>query len=136
MDLVIDSNILFAALIKNSLTLELLFREDLHFYAPQFIFGEFAKYEEEIKRKTEKTDDAFEWVLKIFQRRIITFPQEEILPFIEKARAFSPDINDLPYLALALKLNIPLWSNDRLLKEKQNKVKVYSTSDLLKILKS
>lgn len=135
MDLVIDSNILFAALIKNSLTLELLFREDLHLYAPSFIFEEFFKYKEEIKRKTEKTDDAFEWVLNIFQRRIVIFPQEEIIRFVEQARAFSPGINDLPYLALALKLNISLWSNDRLLKEKPNKVRVYSTSDLLKILK-
>ena len=135
MDLVIDPNILFAALIKNSVTLELLFREDLHLYAPEFIFEEFTKYKEEIKRKTEKTDDAFEWVLKIFQRRITIFPQEEILQFTKEARAFSPDINDLSYLALAIKLNIPLWSNDRPLKEKQNKVKVYSTSDLLKILK-
>ena len=35
------------------------------------------------------------------------------------------------YFALELKLNWGIWSNDKKLKE-QNKVKVYSTEDLLK----
>ena len=44
MDLVIDANILFAALIKRNVTSDLLFRNDLHLYAPEFIFEEFEKY--------------------------------------------------------------------------------------------
>ena len=36
------------------------------------------------------------------------------------------------YFALALKLNCGIWSNDKKLKN-QDKVKVYSTEDLLKI---
>ncbi|MEI6732208.1 MAG: PIN domain-containing protein, partial [archaeon] len=40
------------------------------------------------------------------------------------------DIKDAMYLALALKLNCPIWSNDKLLKN-QTQIKVYSTSELM-----
>jgi len=47
-------------------------------------------------------------------------------------RRVSPDINDVPYLALALKLNCPVWSNDRKLKN-QNAVRIYSTQEIIRI---
>lgn len=37
------------------------------------------------------------------------------------------------FFALALKLNCPIWSNENLHK-KQSKVKIYSTSELIKEL--
>ncbi|MFH1211857.1 MAG: PIN domain-containing protein [Candidatus Woesearchaeota archaeon] len=46
MELVIDANILFAALIKDSTTSDLLFKNTL--YAPEFILEEFKKYKEEL----------------------------------------------------------------------------------------
>jgi len=51
-----------------------------------------------------------------------------------EAEKFSPDEKDIMYLALALKLKSAVWSNDKKLKT-QDKVKVYSTNDLLGILK-
>ena len=48
----------------------------------------------------------------------------------ETAKTFSPDIDDTIYLALALNLAIPIWSNDKELKEKQNIIKVYDTSEV------
>lgn len=134
MDLVVDANILFAALIKKSITSELLFRDDLHLYAPEFIFVEFEKYRELVKKKTERTDDDFDELLELFQRRIVLVTIEEIKPFIESAKDISPDTKDVPYIALALKLNIAIWSNDRLLKEKQDTVKVYPTHEIAGLL--
>ncbi len=43
MDLVIDANILFSVLIRKGKTEELLFEDDLHLFAPEFIFEEFRK---------------------------------------------------------------------------------------------
>lgn len=40
---------------------------------------------------------------------------------------------DSEYFALALKLNCAIWSNDKRLKQ-QDKIKVYSTEDLVKVL--
>jgi predicted nucleic acid-binding protein len=42
------------------------------------------------------------------------------------------DPKDIDYVALAYKLNCPLWTNDKNLK-KLNSIKVFSTEDLLKI---
>ncbi|MBS3119731.1 hypothetical protein J4475_02815 [Candidatus Woesearchaeota archaeon] len=128
MDLVIDSNILFAALLKESGTSDILFKHTL--YAPEFIFEEFKKYKEYLKGKTKRTEEDFDGLFDLFERNVILIPKEEIESFIEKAEKISPDAKDIPYLALALKLKCGLWSNDGDLKEKQNVIKVYSTEDL------
>lgn len=133
MDLVIDANILFAALIKKSMTSELLFKEGLHLYAPEFLFVEFENYREMIKKKTERSDAEFDEFFGILERRITLVPYEEIKPFIAEADSISPDKKDVPYLALALKMSIAIWSNDKPLKNKQNAVKVYSTDEIARI---
>ena len=51
--------------------------------------------------------------------------------FIDGAERISPDPKDTSYFALALKLNCPIWSNDKKLKE-QNKIKIYSTEEIVK----
>ena len=128
MDLVIDANILFAALIKKSVTSDILFRHRL--YAPEFIFEEFKKYKEELKQKTQRTDEDFSQLLDLFERKVILIPKEEIDPFIKRAEKISPDQKDVLYIALALRLHASLWSNDKKLKEKQNEITVYTTTDL------
>lgn len=133
MDLVIDANILFAALIKQSITSELLFKEGLHLYAPEFLFVEFEKYRKLIKKKTERSDSVFDEFFGILERRITLVPYEEIKPFVAKAENVSPDKKDVPYVALALKMNIAIWSNDKPLKSKQKAVKVYSTEEIARM---
>ena len=132
MDVVIDANILFSILIKHSKTEELLFQEDLHIFAPEFLFEEFEKYRELIHSKTDKTPDEFEQFLKIIRKRVIIIPKEESMKFFDEAYEISPDKNDAQYFALALKLKCNLWSNDKKLKE-QKAVNVYSSEDLIKI---
>ena len=72
--------------------------------------------------------------MEIIQRRIRLIPYEEFEPFMEEAEKISPDLKDTQYLALALKLNCAIWSNDKKL-EKQDKVKIFSTEDLKNELK-
>jgi len=132
MDLVIDANILFSVLIKKGKTEEIIFEEDLHLFAPEFIFEEFSKYEGLIRDKTERNKGEFERLMDILKKKIKTTSNEETQPYIKKAKEMSPDKNDADYIALALKLRCPLWSNDKELK-KQKEVLVYSTEDLVKI---
>ncbi len=133
MDLVVDANILFAALIKEGATSDLLFKDSLHLFAPEFLLVEFEKYRKLIKVKTNRSDAEFDKLIGVLDRRISFVPLEEIRPFIETAIEITPDEKDAPYLALALRLDIPVWSNDRALKEKQDVVRVFSTHDLLKL---
>jgi predicted nucleic acid-binding protein len=133
MDLVVDANILFAALIKKGATSNLLFSNELHLYAPEFLLNEFEKYRDLIIEKTERPDIEFEELLSVYLRRINFVPTEEIVPYLTEARKISPDPNDAVYFAVALKVNASLWSNDSILK-KQDKIKVYSTKELIKIV--
>ncbi|MEK6898470.1 MAG: PIN domain-containing protein [Nanoarchaeota archaeon] len=131
MNLVIDSNILFAALLKESGTSDILFEHTL--YAPEFIFEEFNKYKDYLKNKTSRDEKDFTSLFNLFERNVILIPKEEIEPFMEEAEKISPDEKDTIYLALALKLNCSLWSNDKDLKEKQIIVHVYTTEELIRM---
>ncbi|MBU2589621.1 MAG: PIN domain-containing protein [Nanoarchaeota archaeon] len=133
MELVVDANILFSALIKNNVTADILFDNRLKLYSPEFIIIEFMKYEDLILKKTKRTKEEFVQFMHQLKERIIVIPKEEYLSFFEKAKKFSPDKNDIMYFALALKIKCSLWSNDRLLKE-QDKIKVYNTKDVLEFL--
>jgi len=132
MDLVIDANVLFSVLIKKGKTEEILFENDLHLFAPEFIFEEFNKYEELILKKMERNKEEFERLMHILKKKIKTIPNEETQQYIKKAKDISPDENDADYIALAIKLRCAVWSNDKELKN-QEEVKVYSTKDLVEI---
>ena len=52
---------------------------------------------------------------------------------IKAAEEISPDKADSDFIALSLKYNCPLWSNDAILK-KQDKIAVISTKELIELL--
>lgn len=135
MDLVVDANVLFAALIKKGASARLLFNDKLHLFAPEFLLEEFAKYRDLILEKTNRDEEDFERILHVFSNRIYFVPKEEIESFIDMARRISPDPNDFVYFAVALRVGAPIWSNDSRLKG-QDKVPIYSTSDLIKLFSS
>ncbi len=126
--------LLFAALIKDSATSNLIVDNSLSLVSVEFLFEEFEKYKDLIKKKTQRTEEEFEIFMGILKKRIKLIPYEEFKSFMAESERISPDPKDTEYLALALKLNCVLWSNDKKLKT-QNKVKVYSTEDLMKELK-
>ena len=57
MRLIVDANILFSALIKDSSTAKILVDDKFKLYAPEFLFEEFAKYEDYILKKTNRTKE-------------------------------------------------------------------------------
>jgi predicted nucleic acid-binding protein len=135
MQFVVDANVLFSALIKDSVTLEFLFYDSAQFFAPEFILEEFYEHRTEILEKTKRTPEEFDSMFGYLEERIIVVPRDEYRDMLKQAEQISPDVDDIPYLALALKLAAPIWSNDRDLKEMQDMVKVYSTKDIIRGVK-
>ena len=133
MDLVVDANEIFAAIMKESKTHELIFDERLHLFTTEFFFTEFNKHSKEIQKKTGKTEEELIHLLDVLKKKMILVPLEELLPYVDEAKKISPDPDDVAYIALALKLKCAIWSQDRKLKDRQNKVQVYSTEDLIKM---
>ena len=131
MKLVVDANVLFAALIKEGSTAELLISDKLQLFAPEFLFTEFSKYEELILNKTHRSKKEFKKFLKLLKEQITVVPKKEIILFIDIAESISPDPKDTIYLALAFALKSNIWSNDKRLKQGQEKITVYSTEELI-----
>ena len=134
MKIVIDANILFSMLIKSGKTEELLIFNNFELFAPEYLFEEFEKYKTLIFEKTQRDIEYFEVFLEVMKRKINIVPNNEISSFIEIAKEISPDIKDTDYFAVALLLECPIWSNDKLLKS-QDIVKIYNNEDLIKRIK-
>lgn len=133
MDLVIDANVLFAALIKNNKTTELLFKDKFHLFAPEYLLEEFMNHREEIEIKSDRPTDEFFEVIEILKKRISFIPYYDFKNYINRAKQMTPDPDDTEYVALALSIKASIWSNDKALK-KIHGITVYSTADLIKIL--
>ena len=133
MILIVDANILFSALIKEGPTAKILLNERFDLFAPRFLFEEFENYKETILKKTHRSAEDFDNILSILRQLVTIVPKNELGVFLEPARKLCPDPNDSAYFALALKMNSAIWSNDKALKN-QNKIKVYSTKDLLDLI--
>ncbi|MBI3032182.1 PIN domain-containing protein [Candidatus Woesearchaeota archaeon] len=132
MNLVVDANVIFAALIRNSFSYNLLFTDKFNLFTSEYIFTEFEDHKEEILEKTERTTEEFFNILNILKRRITLIPLEELTQYIKEAQELTPDPDDMVYFALALKLNCPIWSNDKKLKQ-QNKIIIYHTHELARL---
>ncbi len=131
MKFVVDANILFAALIKNSHTRHLLLHPDLELYTPEYVFDEIRKHIRTLTAKTglskAELNELLDDLLTISQIQSVAF--KDFQKHVPIAKSISPDLSDVPYFALCLHLGCPLWSNDMKLKE-QTKVAIYTTEEL------
>ena len=136
MQLVIDSNILLAALIRSAITRNLLLDERLDLISPEHLLLETSKHikeDDDVRSKILISDSELDELLLYLMQRIVIKPKESYKFFIDEAIKIAPHEKDAPFIALALSLNCPIWSNDRALK-RQFKVKVLSTEEIIKFL--
>lgn len=134
MELVVDANILIAALVKDGVTRELLLDNEFILYTPEFIIDEFFKHIAMLEKKTCLSKEVLLELAKvlIIESDITIVPKDETKEFLKKAQQISPDPDDVMYVATALKLQCSIWSNDKKLKN-QNQIPVYSTHDIKKL---
>ncbi len=131
MKFVVDTNILYTFFWKDSLTHKVLLRQDLELFAPEFALEEINLHKQDILKKTKISEEKFRELKTDLAIAVVFFSIEKYKDQFNSAKTISPDLNDIDFFALALKLELPIWSNDSLLK-KQNAVSVFSTLDLLK----
>ena len=135
--LVIDANVIFAALIARGGTFRVFATNKIlrkfRFITPEYLFIEIREHFDEIMDKTKLSQEELEVVFDFVEEQIEIIPFEEFEDMYDKANKVSPDIDDVPYFALALKMNCGIWSNDKELK-KQDIVKIYSTEDVIQML--
>jgi predicted nucleic acid-binding protein len=128
MRLVIDTNIAFSLLKKGSFTRQLAKKHALELYSHHLILRELDKYSEILCSKLKVSKDKFDRI-KVVLSRLVNLKKKVSLQQLNRARSLLSDPKDAPYLALAVKLGIDIWSNDPHLKE-QSVVRVFRTDEL------
>jgi len=133
--LVIDTNIIIAALIKDGLTRKILTNFRINFIFPEYGLDEIYKYKEEIKQKARLDEREFNTLLLRILKYVKLVPLDMIIEFKEDADKIMVDIhkNDSVFIATALAFNCPTWSDDKHFKE-QSKIKIYTTKEMMKLI--
>ena len=136
---VIDTNILISALIRDdSLTSKLLRSNACIFFYPWDGLKEIEFYREYIISKRGKHLQAysFQHALEFVLESVFIVPSEMYSSKIGEAFDImrERDPKDTPFLALALQLICPLWSNDRHF-QGLSQINVYDTKSLVELLK-
>lgn len=119
--IIIDSNLIFAALrTKHNHIRETLERDDMVFFAPNFLIVEIFKYKQLIVSKSKETEEEVYELLAIILQKI-RFVNEEVISLgnIIHAHRLCNDIDekDTPFVALTLELEGKFWTRDKPIKE-------------------
>ena len=135
MKFVIDTNIIFSALLRNSITRKIILSDVIETYVPEYLYEEIARHDALILEKSKLSTTAYTALLLVFQKHTKIAKHEVYerkMPLAEQTMK-EIDVTDSPFLALALALESPIWTNDAHLKH-QNLVDVCTTNELLELL--
>jgi len=115
---VIDTNVLFSFFKRDSTTRKLILciSLDTPLYAPKYLLEELKRYSDLIMRKAHLTPESFERVLSLIKKYVTFIDYESYAEFVDLAIEITPDPKDVDFVALALKMNAVLWSNDKTLR--------------------
>ncbi len=135
MRLVVDANVVVSSLLRRGVPFKVFafnsFLNKFEFVAPDFLISETEKHKERLLEETELSKDIFFDTIDFLFENINTVAAGEFKEFVPEAKKMlSEHLKDVPYLALALKLNCPILSGDKKLRI-LSPVRVFSSRELL-----
>ena len=136
MKLVVDSNRIIAALVKDSYSRKIILHGNLDILAINMSQKDIQKYRKDILGKAKITEEQFNSIFEKLNERLIKLDDKIIEGKMKKAKEIMDKIDkdDTPFIAAALAANTDIWSDDRHF-EKQNRIKIWKTKDLSAHLK-
>lgn len=137
MTFVVDANILVAGFLRSRLTRELLLDERLTLLAPEYAALETEKVlgSARIRKRLGGLEPReIRLLLAQLTASVRFYARSFYEKKLQQALSLAPHPEDAPYLALALVLEIPVWSNDLKLKEQQ-RIRVCTTQELVELLR-
>lgn len=126
-----DSNVILSAVIGKA-ALRIFNHPDIDLITTEFNLEEVEEYLPRLASKYELDEKLILWQLKMLP--IVSFSEKHYKNHFHKAQKLigDRDPDDIHLAALALKENVPIWSNDR--DFEKTSIPVYSTAQFLKIL--
>jgi predicted nucleic acid-binding protein len=82
---VIDSNIVFSTILKDSTTRKIILSDAFNLFVPEFLFSEVRKDEDIILKKSGLEKEKFELFLLLLQSHLMVVPYIEFSGFLEEA---------------------------------------------------
>lgn len=132
MKFVVDANVLFALAKPSSAANKILeMYQEIKLAAPDFALLELYKYREELVQKSGGAN--FDKIIESLKSKVVFVDKEEYQYLLKKAASLISDPKDGAYLALALRLFLPIWSNDPHFKT-QSQLEVFTTTELVELL--
>ena len=132
MIVIIDTNVLFSALMKDSLTRNIILNADEFFLFPSFIFEEMEEHKGELIKKSSLSTKDFSILLQQILKRVLIVPSEILYTHREEALRIVKDIDidDVIFVSCALAYpNSIIWSDDKKLK-RITKITVLNTKEI------
>ncbi len=135
MIVVLDVNIVLSALMKDSITRELIVKSGLDFCFPEVSLEKIQKYKSLILEKSDLSDIEFSNLCSTLFSFIRLISNAELKMFWSAAMEIigSVDVEDVPFIAIALSQNAAIWSEDKHF-EKQDKVLILKTKDIINLV--
>jgi predicted nucleic acid-binding protein len=133
MKIVVDSNRIISALIKDGSSRAILCSFEHEFYAPLFLKEEFEKHKDLIAKKSglekKEVNELFNMIMKNISV-VGNFEIEEKLKDAERIMGHI-DIKDVPFVACCLAEKCDgIWSEDKHF-DRQKEIKIFKNNDLL-----
>lgn len=108
----------------------------VRFLVPEFFWEELENHFDRVLELSRPKREELKEMLEIVRAQTITVPKETFKDKLEEAKRVSPDPLDVPYVALALALNVPLVTGDKkLIRELQERgIKVVTVRELYEVV--
>lgn len=131
MKIVVDSNVFISALIKDSLTREIIIKSNNIFLFPEFEFQEVYRYKEYILKKSGYSEIEFIKMVSMLLKNMKIISYEEICDYYGEAHRIMDKIDpdDIIFIAAALAFKALIWSDDAHFKM-QDRVKTLTTEEI------
>lgn len=136
MNIVLDSNIIISAILKDSSTRALIINSPYKLFLPEFCFFEMKNHLPEIIKKSGIPKQNISRIIDLLLRYVRIIPMRSLVKYEKEASRIisSIDDKDKQFIAAALSLNnSAIWSNDKALK-KQSKIKILSTEEIITLM--
>ena len=136
--LVVDANVIVSAFLKDSLTRRILIDEQINLITPDHGFIETRRvlHRPKMLKRIGLESAVFEELWSSLTRHIQTSPESEYQKNLQEAIQLAVHPEDAPYIALAIKFQCPIWTNDPdfQIHAVKKSLQIYKTHELRKKL--
>ncbi len=135
MKLVVDSNVLFAAFIRDSTSRKIVSHLEAEFFIISTNYDELEEHKKELRKKAKMDALNFEILIEKIVKKCIFIEDKKLVGNWQEAIGIMDKIdpNDTAFIAAALATGADIWSDDPHF-AKQKKIKIWKTSDLAKLV--